>query len=202
MVDGVDPFDPWSSGVLKPDVHDRLVASIDQVAHRAGLGDRYKHLIWAPTDPVVSDGELEWAKAVAVLRQTQSVWTQDKLGIAYPSSVPDVMGRMRYLTARLIRNMVDARLLTLSEIIAERRGVGVVEGSAILCPDFLVPEVFKTLSDWDKREMVSFLKDRIKDGAPTMLYCGMDLGVLKTSYPSMYADLASSFLLSGSQKSH
>lgn len=188
--------DPYKAGVLDPKTHSRLVADIDNVARRSGLGERYKSLIWEKPDPhLLEQMEVSWMKQVLIYAQT-GMWGHEKLGIAYPDKVPHVADRMRAMTARLIRNMVDARVLSLSEILSERKANdGIVEGTCIFCPDFMIPEYLTTLSDWDRKEMIGWIKDRAKSGKPTSLYVGVDLNQMKANnkFPSVAAEIIASF---------
>lgn len=185
----------WKSGVLNPEDHLRVVMNIDQIAARSGLGERYKHLIWEPTeDDLLQQMELQWAQAVVAYARTHT-WTMNKLGICYPASTPDVHNRMRQIVAKLIRNIVDARVLTIHEILAERKATGTVEGTAILCPDFVLPEYISTFSDWDRKELIAFVKDRAKDGLPTSIFLGVNINDLKAhgKFPSVAQEIQQSF---------
>ncbi len=191
--DGSSPV--WSSGVLNPSDHLRLVMNIDSIASRAGLGERYKSLIWEPTAPdLLSPMELQWAQAVVAYAKTHT-WSMSKLGICYPAGTKHIHDRMRQMVAKLLRNIVDARVLTIHEILAERKATGTVEGTAILCPDFILPEYIQTFSDWDRKELIAFIKDRAKDGLPTSVYLGVELADLKAhgKFPSVAVEIAQSF---------
>lgn len=194
-------MDPWKSGVLDPVAHARLVSSIDAIARRSGLGERYKHLIWEKADPhLIADMETSWMKNV-VMYARSGVWAHEKLGLAYPDKVSHIATRMRMIVAKLLRNMVDARILSLSEIIAERRANdGIVEGTCILCPDFMIPEYLTTLSDWDRKEMIGFIKDRAKDGKPTSVFLGVPIAELQSKtgkFPSVAKEIVESFKVIG-----
>jgi hypothetical protein len=189
----------WKSGVLNPEDHLRLVLNMDSIASRAGLGERYKELLWTPTeDGLLSNMELQWATAVVAYARTHS-WSMPKLGIAYPSNTPRVHDRMRQITAKLLRNIVDCRVLTIHEILAEKKATGTVEGTAILCPDFVLPEYMSTFSDWDRKELIAFIKDRSKDGLPTSIYLGVEVSDLKAhgKFPSVAQEILQSFVTKG-----
>ena len=183
--------DPWASGVLKPEHHDRLVANIDQIAYRSGLGMANKHLIWTKAD--LKNLEMGWCQAAIEAFQTGEAWQKPHIGICYTQSQHEAQRTMMAMAGLLVRNFVDARVMSRLDIVAERKATGTVDASVILVPDFAVPEYVETMPAWERSAMMEFVHSRIRDGLPTCLFVGVSMDLLKSKLPSVFADMHSSF---------
>ncbi|MCH7752196.1 MAG: hypothetical protein IH898_08595 [Planctomycetes bacterium] len=71
----------FESGVLDPEVHERLIADIDRILKRAGIS-AHRHLIWTPLATNCTKREVQWMKAFHDL--TDDGWIGLALGPDYP----------------------------------------------------------------------------------------------------------------------
>lgn len=179
--------------MLSPEAHARLVDNIDAVAQRAGLGEQHKHLIWTKAE--LDEGSSAWVNEVIRTVRRGEPWEKRNIGLCLTSDQHEAEAWMLSMTGLLVRNFVDARCLSLTQILVERKATGDVEGSAILCPDFVMPEYLNSLTAWDQKEMAGFLHDRVRMLAPTCLFVGTGPDIVKTKLPSVAEDLRAMFAM-------
>jgi hypothetical protein len=212
-------MDPFATGVLRPEVHDRLVQNVHAVARRSGLGPAYENLIWnEPT--LLAPGEEAFIKDVVVHRKFGTPWTASKLGIAYgpstnknPIQAADEAAKtatkMRELTAKMVRNFVDARLMSPAEIVEYIQAGEEVEASVLLVRDFLLPEEWALHQDskfYSKTQRAQLdvlprlLMDRAQRGAPTVVHVRSPAQTLASVMPSVFELFRTSFACQGDLK--
>lgn len=184
--------DPWQSGVLQPEHHDRLVANIDQIAQRAGLGMANKHMIWTSAD--LKTAEMNWCQLAVEMARTDTAWPRLQIGICYTQNQFEAEQTMLAMTGLLVRNFVDARMMTRMDVVAERKdNRGPIEATVLMVPDFALPEYVESMPAWERTAMAEFVHERIRDGLPTCLFVGVSMDLLKSKLPSVHADLQSAF---------
>lgn len=183
--------DPWATGVLQPEHHDRLVANIDQIAMRAGLGVANKHMIWTTAE--LQKAEMQWCEAAVRMARTQEAWDQNVLGICYTVDQQAAEAKMLAMTGLLVRNFVDARCMSRMDVVAERKANGSIDASVVMVPDFALPEYVETMPAWERTAMMEFVHERIRDGLPTCLFVGVSMDTLRQKLPTVHADLESAF---------
>jgi hypothetical protein len=178
--------------VLRPEHHDRLVANIDQIAHRSGLGVAHRHLIWTTAE--LKTAEMGWCQAAVDMLRSGDAWSKEKIGICYTQDQPAAEKTMLAMAGLLVRNFVDARVMSRMDVVAERKeNKGPIEASVILVPDFALPEYVETMPAWEKTAMMEFVHERIREGMPTCLFVGVSMDMLKSKLPSVHADLHGAF---------
>lgn len=182
---------PWDSGVLQPAIHDRLVANIDQIAQRSGLGVANKHLIW--TSAELKTAEMGWCRATVEMARADTPWAKPHIGVCYTKDQLAAERTMLMMAGLLVRNFVDARVMTRMDVIAERKATGTVEATAVMIPDFATPEYVETMPAWERSALAEFVHERVRDGLPTCLFVGVSMDLLKQKLPSVHADLSTSF---------
>lgn len=183
--------DPWATGVLKPEHHDRLVANIGAIANRAGLGVQHKHLIW--TSASLLKAEMQWCTMAIEMVRTGEPWPNPRIGVCYTGSQGDAEQKMLAMTGLLVRNFVDARCMSRMDVVAERKANGAIDASVVMVPDFAMPEYIESMGHWERAALVEFVHERVRAGLPTCLYLGCSMDLLKQKMPSVHEDLQSSF---------
>lgn len=185
-------FDPWSTGVLQPQHHDRLVANIDQIAQRAGLGVANRHLIW--TSAELQTAEMQFCEAAVVMGRTGDAFQLPKVGICYTKDQSAAEKKMMAMTGLLVRNFVDARVMSRMDIVAERKdSKAPVDATVVMVPDFAMPEYIESMPAWERTAMMEFVHERVREGLPTCLFVGVSMALLKGKLPSVVADLNEAF---------
>lgn len=183
--------DPWATGVLKPEYHDRLVANLTQIVQRSGLGPMNRHLIW--TSAELNKAELQLCEGAVVATRNGGLWELPRIGICYTQNHAQAEQKMLEMTALLVRNFVDARCMSRADIVAERKANGTVDASVLMVPDFALPEYVETMPNWERAAMMEFVHERVRNQQPTCLFVGVSMDILKMKLPSVHADLHSAF---------
>lgn len=183
--------DPWATGVLKPEHHDRLVANIAAVSQRAGLGVQHRHLIW--TSAELLKAEMQWCMHAINMVRTGEPWPKPQVGLVWTGAQQDCERKMLSMTGLLVRNFVDARCMSRMDVVAERKANGAIDASVVMVPDFATPEYVETMPAWERTAMMEFVHERIRAGLPTCLYVGVSMDLLKQKLPTVHEDLQTSF---------
>jgi hypothetical protein len=179
--------------VLHKQHHDRLVANIDQIALRAGLGVQHRHLIWTSAD--LNTAEMQFCEASVLMARAKAPWTLPKIGLCYTKSQADAEQKMLVMTGLLVRNFVDARVMSRMDIVAERKAGGSIDATVVMVPDYAMPEYVESMPTWERQHMMEFIHQRIREGLPTCVFVGVSMAKLKEKLPSVHAAIDADFLI-------
>lgn len=125
--------DIYADGVLDPEVHDRLVADLRRVCERAGIAGR-ERLVGRPLAEVCTGFEVRWA------RKFHEHAEHGRFGLVYAGRLePPVEQRFPAMVACLLRNFVDARLVSVGDLVGDE--------DADVCTALFVPNLFRGRAD-------------------------------------------------------
>ena len=172
------PLDgPWwettdSKGVpiLDRARHYRLIQQRHGIAQRAGLGAAFMSAIWEPLPPVVSRNQRQWL--------VNTIYKQPSHLIVRGTGVY-VAECFRALVGALIRNEIDARLMTVEEIVQIVMTDETLEADVLFVSDFAVLDEPRT--EPVKRKLTGVIRQRINAGLPTVVYSN-DLNAISKIY--------------------
>ena len=156
--------DPFATGVLQKDVHDRLVAGLDGYARDAGIP---KPWIWTPLADTCGPEEISW------VRRFPHHAGEGVQGLIYThiSGQGDPETRMAAIAGALVRNFVRARVMTLGtvlDMLAEREAP---VATCLLIPNFcMAPDEGGGVSKWQVGPLYDLLVARGLEGKQTVLY--------------------------------
>jgi hypothetical protein len=176
------PVDPYASGVLVKEVHDRLVAGIDKFALDAGI---HKRWIWTRVQPTCSDAELAWAREFR-----RHVHDGVCAGMCYVGH-PFVQDRMACLAGYFTRNFIRARVAQLGAVLEGHQAGDQtwVELSCLLIPNFHVDKSEGgTLSTKQISLLYDLLLARSATGVQTIIRIGSK-EALSSDYGGLLARL-------------
>lgn len=106
--------DPFASGVLDPAVHHRLIEDADRVLRVAGLSSAHLSGLWTPLSETCGKTEIKWLSG---LHENAA---EGILGLLLAGEYsPPIEARMVALTCCLLRNHIDARLVTLRDVLVD-----------------------------------------------------------------------------------
>lgn len=120
------------AGVLTPGYHERLFLDLKNFAHRAGLGGAPKYVVQS-AKPHLDQEEITRA---AKLKEYLADGTYGSL---YGPKVPNVPSRFMALTGAFLRNYVNARYMTMAQVLEDFRQDNYVQATILLIPDFHIP---------------------------------------------------------------
>ena len=147
--------DPFSYGVLKREVHQRLVDDMQHFAATARIPVEY---IYKPLADYVGEAELHWVRAY---REPVS-----GAGAYYAGrGTPQVQIRMMAMAGAFVRNFVDARVLTLKSLLELEE----VSGSVLMVPDFFLSKD-AVPPKWQLSKLLGILFDGLSAGRKFVLY--------------------------------
>lgn len=177
------PFDPYSTGVLKKEHHERLVADIEGYAQDAGIP---AHWIYTQLPPSVSETERTYLRDFKKIRTDGVIF-----GLAYVGKEwgAKVSNRMSLVTGCLVRNFVRARMMTLGQVIDFAAGQENPDLSCVLIPNFFIPsQDAGTVASWQINSLLDFLMARRIHGQQTVLYVE-DMDKLRKEYGASFTEI-------------
>jgi hypothetical protein len=164
--------DPYATGVLDPEEHDRMVADIAKIARDANIRPEW---IWAKIDLHCAAEEIEWVRRFPFHK------TEGRAGLCLIGKNPEpgIDDRMAAITGALVRNFVRARLMTVHQVIEAVDGGQPPEISCLLVPNFFVGKA--GLPAWRVALLLDALLHRHLLGLQSVLYVA-DLATMAKEY--------------------
>lgn len=155
--------------VLDDRVHRRIIADIHRYAERAGVPPE---AISTGLEHYCSEPEIEWAVRYLSNRERPPV------GLLYLGRWKDPARRMAGLAGCMVRNFVDARVMSVQRATDEMA----------TCTLLLIPRVpGKALADWKASQLVDLLTERMNAGKCTVV-AARDLETLKAQHGEALAE--------------
>lgn len=163
-------IDPYGTGVLTREKHERLVMDLERLCSRAGIGGDNNRYVWTPVK-----GELE-AEEISYLQDLKKLVKAEepKFGFLYKGSgkkqAASIQERMMLMTGCLLRNYVDARLMHVDTIMQYLMNNSTLDAEVLLIPNFFVAKDAESMLDFKKSLLHNLLLARISDGLQTVVY--------------------------------
>ena len=180
-------FDPYSTGVLVKEHHERLVADLHNYARDAGIAPRW---LWTPMAEECGLQEIEYAKQFKQYRLNGKV-----SGLVYIRSAQDetpIEPRMSALTGVLVRNFIRARMMTLGTVLDLCASGEPPDATCLLIPNFfLSKKEGGTIASWQVSALYDLLVKRQLTGLQTVL-CVSSLKDMRNEYGLAFGSLIES----------
>ena len=157
--------DPYATGVLQKEHHDRLVADLENFARDAGIRPQW---VWTALPDDVQPAEKAY-----LVKFRHHLASSTVSGLCYSGDVEGVAmeHRLSALAGFLVRNFVRARVMTLGTVIEALAQNSLPELTAILIPNFFLPKAQGGhLATWQVQNLFDFLSDRFTQGLQTIVY--------------------------------
>lgn len=162
----------------KEGVHARLIQDMEHICYTAGIPAKCveESMVGKAREP-----EIEWFKKFNKEKSEHA-------GLMFLGSA-DVLNRMMYLTGALVRNFIDARLVTMSNVIPMKENkeaqIDPVEPTVLLISNLHVKtHGGKPLTAWQIQILYDALISRLTAGKQTVVFVesleglGTDYGIL------------------------
>jgi hypothetical protein len=165
-------IDPYASGVLKKEVHERLVADIATIAGDGGI---QPHWIWTPIGQVCNEDVVQWVKRF----RFHAPEAHAGLILVGEAKSFNPEAACAAIAGALIRHFVRARVTTLNELIITAGDDRTRMMSCLLVPNFFVAgQKPGSLPQWRVSLLHDALITRANAGLQTVLYVSSmsDLG--------------------------
>ena len=182
--------DPYASGVLVPEHHDRLVAGLASFARAAGIQPRW---VWTPLAATCGEAEIEYLKR---FRHHQAAGELE--GLCYIASGPSfssVNDRMYAIAGFLTRNFLRASVMTVSAVLEAVSAGSTPDHDCLLIPNFFLRKSEGGgISSWHVAALYDLLMTRAASGGQTVIFVSSLTG-LENEYGSAVANLVQSSFL-------
>jgi hypothetical protein len=158
-------IDPYATGVLKREHHDRLVAGLEGYARDAGIQPKW---VWTPMSGVLNPKTADYFKKYHLIKaegQVQGV-------VMLPGSIKaDPETEMSSLAGGFVRNFVRARVMTLGTVVESLAKGREIEATVLLIPNFCFSkDEGGQLASWQTQIVHDLLLRRGQEGLHTILY--------------------------------
>lgn len=150
--------------VLDEKIHRRIIADIERYAERAGIPPE---AIATGLEHYCEAWEIEWVRGFLLSRR------QPPCGFVY-NRTDNAANRMIGITGCMVRNFLDARMMSVSEAIENRP----------TCALLLVVGIQSNSTAWKMSELADLLTARMTQGRATVT-CVEDLEILKQTHPDL-----------------
>lgn len=157
-------IDPYATGVLQAAHHERLVADLPNIAQAAAI---QPHWIWTPLADTVGESEVEWVKGFRAHSQTK----MSGLCLTGNASAAVAATHMAAIAGALIRNYINARVMTTAALFDKSEQDGVPDPTCLLVPNFFVGKsIGQPLAPWRIDMLQNVLFERHMAGRQTVVY--------------------------------
>lgn len=175
----LDPRIPeaiFDAGILDREYHRRLIANLDTHLERAGIPFPY---IMSPLAKFCSVEELVWVQHI---RQD----TDYGLCITDEGEA-SVIDKMMAIAGVCLRNYIDARVMTVQQVVAALKDGTMPMPTVLLIPNFfLAGDTEGTVASWEVSELLGLLYSRLGAGRKTVLYV-QNWKALEKEYGKVFA---------------
>lgn len=157
------PDSVFESKILDREYHGRLIADLERLSRKAGIPAQY---VWSRLSDYCSEEEIAWVRKMR---------SEEDHGLIITSSsaqVP-VECKMMAMVGAFLRNYINARMLSVQEVVAMVKNSGAVPPTVALVPNFsMAKSEAASVAPWDSALLLSWLYSRLVDGQKTVLFVG------------------------------
>lgn len=165
------PEEAFASGLLDKAHHERLLADLDKVVEIAGVQPKF---VWTKLSSFCGQEDIAW------VRQFRSADTD---GLAYTGKLDHpVETKMMAIVGAFLRNYIDARIMTVQEVIARLKDDSMPVPTVLLIPNFCIEKGDGgDIPQWQVSSLLGLLFSRVSKGLKTVIYTP-SLAALEKNY--------------------
>lgn len=158
----VEEYKEYYQGPLMSSLHYRLVLDIERIAQKAGILPKF---ICTSMTKWCGDEEREW------VRTLKANTSEGIAGLAYLGDVSDLESRMMAIAGACIRNYINARLMTLQDVVAMISDGDYPDCQVLLIPNFsLKKDEGGSVPAWQVAPLLGLIMNRYSKGKQTVVY--------------------------------
>jgi hypothetical protein len=173
--------DPYATGVLDKEVHDRLVADLGTYTRDAGIQPQW---VWTKLSKTCGPTEMDYVRKFRFHQDAGAVH-----GLCYvreSGSDADVEEHMSAIAGAFLRNFIRARVMTVHRVLEHLDNNDPIEATVLLVPNFfLSKKEGGDLSKWHVTTLYDMLSERALAGKQTVIYA--------SSIPELKAEYGTAF---------
>lgn len=171
----------YASHLLIKDVHGPLVRDIENVARSAGIP---VPMIWTSAKDYCDDDELDYTRT---LPQHVEEGLYGYLYTGKDHANPVAM-RMMALAGACVRNFINAKVMTVQDVIAALKKEAMPRPTVLFVPNFYVgKEQGGSVPGWQATQLLGLLLNRQAEGLQTYVYVE-DMGAMEATYGEAVAN--------------
>lgn len=169
------PKEVFSEGLLDKVHHERLLADLPKVAEMAGIPPQF---VWSKLSEYCKGEDYQWVRHIRSLPSQGLCYTAKQ-------AVP-VEDKMMAITGALLRNYIDARVLSLQEVIARLKDGDMPSPTVLLIPNFCLDKSEGgDIPSWQVSSLLGLLITRMSQNLKTVLYVS-SIATLEKSYGEVF----------------
>lgn len=178
----------FESQLLVPEVHGRLVQDIENIAKAAGIP---MHLIWTSATEFCTEKEIDYTRRLPQHAE------EGVYGFLYVGKKHDspIHMRMMALAGACIRNFINAKVMTVQDVLACLKKDQMPKPTVLLIPNFYIgKEHGGAIPAWQVAGLLSMLLNRQSEGLQTYVYVE-DMDELAAQYGDVFRQHFMSYFL-------
>ncbi len=179
------PQEAYDIGILNAEYHERLLMDLDNLAGVAGIPKRF---VWSRMSNHCTVEELSWVKKIR---------SNTECGIVYTGNTTDapIEDRMMAIAGACLRNYIDARVMSVQQVLSLMKSDNLPEPTVLLIPNFFlgtgagpvgVARSGSEMAAWQVSNLLGLLYARLAAGHKTVVYVA--------SLPALSKEFGASFM--------
>lgn len=166
------PDEVFEIGILNREYHERLLADLNKYAGIAGIP---KEFVWAKLSAYCTDKDVEWVRRMREGKDHGLVY--EGSGFSVP-----IADKMMAITGACLRNYIDARFMTVQDVLEQLKNGTMRSPTMVLVPNFCMPkDEASSVAPWQAASLLGWLYSRMAHDLKTVLYVG-DMATLEKNY--------------------
>lgn len=161
--------------VLNPIIHKRIIDDMERVCETANVPAQY---VRESMKGIARDDDIEWVRSFNIHRKNGNG------GIVIAGN-DHIETRCMAITGTLVRNFIDARIMSLNTVVAAPGEA--VEPTVLVIPNLYLTSFGKQLTAWQVQAVYDVLLNRLTSNKPTVV-CVEDLNGLAMAYGPVFAE--------------
>lgn len=171
------------SGLIDINYHERLVADMHGVLQQAGVPENY---IWTSMHKYCDDVEVGYVTDIKKYASQED----PIFGMVYVHKIngAPVNDRMLAIAGACLRQYINAKVMTLQEVLGSLKTSDMPSPTVLLIPNFFLSKSDGgRIAEWEVSSLLGLLYKRHQEGKQTVLYVG-DWDGMRADYGQVFAD--------------
>lgn len=172
----------YASGVLNYDTHSRMIPNIEFYAKQAGIPEQF---IYTASDKILTERDLKYLNSWGHLGE------KNLCGAYFTKASERYIERMQMIVAVVLRNMIDAKVITVQNLVKELKNGNPVDSKLVCIPNLCISKhQGGDIATWELSSVVGWLLQRQGLGYQTVVYIE-DVKYIEAQYGTIIAELVS-----------
>jgi hypothetical protein len=171
------------TGIADPVYHERLMSDIHGVAKTANIPESY---VWTSIHKYCEAAEVKYVSEIK-----RHMDSEDPVfGMVYRGKIEGspINDRMMSIAGMCLRNYINAKVMTLQEVLASIKNSDMPSPTVLLIPNFYLSKGSGGhIADWEVSSLIGLLYKRQQEEQQTVVYVG-DWDGMKLDYGQVFAD--------------